>query len=101
MSEPIDFQSESDKRNIEEQFRLIMSDGSKWYKFFAEYTFDSDGVGLPEHIISIMEQPDAVVKKDTFSIEFWARDKREAEQRVSAIRRSLELGGQLFSEIPA
>lgn len=73
----IDFTAEKDKREIAPHCRLIMPDGSKWYKFSAEYEADK-----------------------TMTIEFFAMSNEHAQQLVQAMKAGLVLKGQIYEEIP-
>ena len=85
MSDIIDFESEKMKRDVGENCRMVMPDGSTWYKFSADYRF-------PEG---------SCVGGGTFSISLWARNQAEAEARIQAIRDTLSEPIQVFDEIPA
>ena len=83
MNEPIDFMGEKMKREVSPSCKLIMDDGSLWYKFSADYSF-------PEG---------ACVGGGTFSIEFWARNEAEAIGRITAMRSTLGEPRQIYDEI--
>lgn len=93
---PIDFMAEKDKRSIDEQYRLVMPDGSKWYKYIAEFDFQGSGIGLPEHILS---NPALIFPENKFTFEFWARDMEDAQHRLDAIKSTAVLGGQIFNGV--
>ncbi len=96
----IDFQTEKDKRQIDEQYRILMPDGSRWYKFFAEYKAgEASNVGLDEATLTSLDRAGAVFPQDVMSVEFWARDFDHARMLVDKMREGLELKGQLYNEV--
>ncbi len=100
MSNIIDFTQEKDKKEIDAQYRMVMPDGSKWYKFFAEYDYQSNaGGGLPESILQALDSAGAQFHSGKFEITFWAQSMEDAENRVKSMREGLALGGQLYNEV--
>ncbi|TBY41601.1 hypothetical protein [Rhizobium leguminosarum] len=79
MPDVIDFQAERDRRNgPDEQFRTVDQAGRPMFAFLAEYETDA---GI-------------------FCVNFFAYDFADAELRVSSMRSSLTLAGQIYAEIP-
>lgn len=102
MTDIIDFIEEKDKRDFDPEYVLVMPDGSRWYKFFAEYDFKCDaGGGVDEALLQAADNNGAVFLNDVYHIEFWAQNKEEAIARVEAMRSGLEYRGQLFSSVEA
>jgi hypothetical protein len=85
MTEVIDFGKEKMNREVAPDCRLVMPDGSEWYKFTADYRF-------PEG---------SCVGGGTFGVTLWARNQAEAEERVRAIKETLGDPVQIYEEIPA
>lgn len=81
---PIDFQAAHDKRHgPDAEFVVWDERGVKWFKFTCQYTDAySDG-------------------QDEFSFEIWALDAEDADRRMTLIRQTGKVDGQLFHEIPA
>jgi len=92
-----DFNHEKKKSDTDSDCYIKDEDGYEYFIYQAEYVFD-DGIdrGLPEELL----QSDNVVipSKKSFSIEFLARNDEEAEQRIKAMRESLELNGQILHQ---
>lgn len=87
---------------INEKYRLTMPDGSKWYMFTAEYKFEcQEGGGLPEDMLRALEKQNVIWQEKTYSIDFWAQSQEEAEERIEAMKATLEYAGQLVDEVPA
>ncbi|TBC12711.1 hypothetical protein [Rhizobium ruizarguesonis] len=79
MPDIIDFQTERERRNgPDEQFMTVDQDGRPMFAFFAEYQIDGG----------------------TFGINFFAYDFADAELRVSSMRASLTVAGQIYAEVP-
>ena len=77
---PIDFQAAHDKRHgPDAEFVVRDEKGVKWFKFTCSY---KDGV-------------------DDLGFEIWALDAEDAQRRMTLIRQTGKVDGQLFHEIPA
>lgn len=79
MDNIVDFLRAKQSREFGASCVLKMDDGSIWYKYSTDYTFE--------------------VRRG-WSIEFWAQSTEEAESRVQAMRMSLEPPVQIIDEEP-
>jgi hypothetical protein len=82
---------------------LIMPDGSKWYKYCATYDFAcEDGGGVSEALLSALMAKGAdfpaLYSPQQYEITFWAQSIDDAKARVIAMRKSMVLDGQIFSQ---
>lgn len=86
---PIDFAQEKQKREHDDNTKMQMPDGSWWYLYSCEYTYDDGtcGQGIPEEILT--SDSGIMFQKNKWSIDFWAMNDDDAKRKAAAIKNTL------------
>lgn len=97
MSDIIDFKIEKINREHDDNTKMKMPDGTFWYKYSCEYTFEKGdkGQGIPEELLRASS---VVFPKNKWSIEFWALNDDDAQKRINAMKDTFEEPMRIVSQ---
>lgn len=87
MSDIIDFNTEKNIREHDDNTKMQMPDGKWWFKYSCDYTYETgdDGQRMPEFILKM---DNVFFPKNKWSIEFWALNDEDAQKRVDAMKKT-------------
>jgi len=77
MTDIIDFKSKLMEKECDENCKITMPDGGIWFKYSTYYDFDGK----------------------TYSMDFWAENDSDAENRISAMKETMKLEGRQLGSI--
>lgn len=101
MTDIIDFNTEKQRR--EDCLKLVMPNGTIWYKYSLEYEYDCpSGGGLTEQFLTALDAAGVSwPTQKTYAFEIWATNDDEAIHRAQRIKDSNLTPVRIYKEVEA